>query len=126
MLSKFWPRVVCLILLLAGLTLGVGQTSRVEAVSLDRMGQPVGIAAAPAQQNLPRTPGLVVSEVAKKDVLPALLGAEPIPLQPPKTASPAPQQGPPPQLGQIGYLSGPAAGDPLDIALNYIRQNKST
>jgi extracellular elastinolytic metalloproteinase len=103
--------VIFLIFLWVGLTLVLGQPDRVEAT--------------PAQQNAPGWPEAMVSELAMKDVLPPQPEAEPIPHQPPKAALPAPQQGPPPQAGGIGYLSGPAAGDPLDIALNYIHQNKS-
>ena len=48
-----------------------------------------------------------------------------------EVSAPEPQQEPPPQGSQQsgsdhpgGFLSGPNAGDPLDIALDYIRQNK--
>jgi extracellular elastinolytic metalloproteinase len=48
-----------------------------------------------------------------------------------EVSAPEPQQEPPPQEPQqngsgnaIGFLSGPNAGDPLDIALDYIHQNK--
>ena len=45
-----------------------------------------------------------------------------IPQQPPQARPPAHNQGPPPQ--EPRFLSGPNAGDPLDIALNYLHQNK--
>jgi extracellular elastinolytic metalloproteinase len=65
-----------------------------------------------------------------------------VPVQPDEVSFPLPQQGPPPQAGgasppawpplqpgspdyQISFLSQqPSLDDPLDIALNYLRQNK--
>ncbi|MBI1878637.1 MAG: M36 family metallopeptidase, partial [Chloroflexi bacterium] len=69
-----------------------------------------------------------------------------VPVHPTQVTLPQPQQGPPAQGGpngsthkvawprpqssgpdnHIGFLSGPTAGDPLDIALDYIRRNKRT
>lgn len=47
------------------------------------------------------------------------------PVFPAQLTPPEPQQGPPPpgSSSAIGYLSGPSAGDPLDIALEYLRQH---
>lgn len=75
-------------------------------------------------------PGLAIAETQVKTPAESNLVSS-IPVQPAPVIPGGLQQGPPPappgQRGPrnpIGYLSGPAAGDPLDIALSYLRQNR--
>jgi hypothetical protein len=74
-------------------------------------------------------PGLAVAETgirrqAETD------SVSPVPGQPahmtPGELQQRPPAGPSGQGSPIGYLSGPAAGDPLDIALNYLRRNRQS
>lgn len=66
---------------------------------------------------------LILSGLALANSRKTVLAA---PLSPPQLLLPEPQQGPPPpgSSSAVGYLSGPAAGVPLDIALAYIHEHR--
>ncbi len=86
--------------------------------------------------------GLIVAVALLLIVLPSLVmaqnqieidpgsnGLSTVPLQPAKVNLPIPLQGPPGSQdpdNPIGFLTGSSAGDPLDIALDYIRRNKES